>query len=100
MVNVVDFAKLRTISMKRRRKRIAHCRCLGVWVDEQTRFLECKNCGASVDPFDYVLLWAKKEESLTFELSSLKKEVHTLQKTKELLKSEVVNLKAQKRRAK
>jgi len=35
-------------------------RCIQVMVDEHRRMLTCRKCGATIDPFDYMLYWARE----------------------------------------
>ncbi len=73
---------------------------IGVWVDEHTRALECRTCGARIEAFDY--LWAMSTEgnSLDAELKRLREAVRFEKAQVKVLEDQVKDLKAERNRLK
>ena len=51
--------------------RVCHCKWFSVVVDETTRRVECRNCGAVLDPVQVLLEYAKKYRSMDYKLSQM-----------------------------
>lgn len=81
------------------RRRKGYCEHIPVYVVEETRMLECRSCGAMVDPFDYMWKWACKGTRLTDGIKHLEGELRRMNAELEDLKRQRANLKAQIRRA-
>lgn len=69
-----------------------------VYVDEATRDLECRKCGARLEAFDYMWLLATEGESITRELTRMREEKQTLKAQIELLHEQLRELKADGRK--
>jgi hypothetical protein len=54
------------------------CRHKYIIVCEKSRTLECDTCGAAIDPFDFMLKWAKEDRSLEYRMKQLKDELKRL----------------------
>lgn len=52
---------------------MSHCK--RIVVDEDTRTIECKECGRIVEPFDYLAGWAKEGDRRMERLKSLDVEI-------------------------
>lgn len=74
------------------------CQCLSVYTVEATRMLECRSCGAVIDPFDFLWNEARKQENIAFSVRHLRNEQKRMQAEVEALKKQRANLKAQVRR--
>lgn len=72
-----------------------HCAHLYVLVDAGARELECKSCGASVDPIAWIDILARDPEWIRH----ARREKEALVKEVDSLKDEVKKLKAARRRA-
>lgn len=85
-------------SLRPKRKKVlpgrAACRCWRVVVDTHTRMLECQDCGATIEPFEYLLKCAEYEQSLFATVGALRIERDELNKERALLKDEITGLKA------
>lgn len=57
-----------------------------VIICQQTRTIECEECGAVVDPFDWVETWAKHGNVLDHQQKDLAKQVKRLTKILAILK--------------
>ena len=66
-----DRAPLRIRSTK-------YCQHKHIIVCEKSRTLECDVCGATIDPFDFMLKWAREDRSLEFRMKHLKDELKCL----------------------
>jgi hypothetical protein len=73
--NIVKFdpdrAPLRIRSTK-------YCRHKHIIVCEKSRTLECDVCGATIDPFDFMLKWAREDRSLEYRMKQLHDELKRL----------------------
>lgn len=77
------------------RKKPQHCLCLQVYVDEHTRTIECKSCGRVMDPFDFLMKAARKQNNTVFEIKASQQALGKLQEDIKNLRRERQNLKAQ-----
>ncbi len=68
----------------REKERCTHSK--KIYIDRQSRCLECDTCGKVIDPFDYLDEWAKLQRNANFGLESARK------KTEELLKRKAEDL--------
>ncbi|KAF1366266.1 hypothetical protein [Yokenella regensburgei] len=50
------------------------CHHPGIYVNEKERLCRCKKCGATIDPFDYLLSVAKRETRLAGNVKALREE--------------------------
>ena len=96
MSDVIDLSRTTKLTPKRK---TGFCRCARVFVVEQTRMLECQDCGKVIDPFDFMMQEAKKQNSHVYQISHLKHEKEKLIDEVEDLKRQRRNLKAQVKRA-
>ena len=71
------------------------CRCLCVFVVERTRMLECQDCQKVIDPFDYLMKQATKQQSTAFSIRNAKYEMNRLNGEVEELKRVKRNLQSQ-----
>lgn len=90
----------------------ATCKCSGirheynhdgipqVWIDEHTRDLECKRCGARIDPFDYLWSLATEGLGLMRELLKLREQKETLRAQISLMHEELKEVRSVNRKAK
>jgi len=74
------------------------CRHRNVRVIEDRRLIQCKHCEIFIEPFEYLMLLATKQARTSLEHLVLQTEVQQLTQLRDQLKSEVMSLKAQKRR--
>lgn len=92
--NVVELAQARSLRVKPEpAKTVFRCHHLPCTVDPHTRTVTCRDCGATVDPFDWMLAWAKKEEAELLAVKGLREE-------RRKLDAEVRDLKRQRANAK
>lgn len=91
--NVVELARERSIRTPKPARVVRYCNHLPITVDSHTRTCTCRDCGATVDAFDWLLSWAKKEEGEVMAITGLRKE-------KEKLEADVQDLKRQRANAK
>lgn len=75
------------------------CRHKHIIVCEKSRTLECDTCRAAIDPFDFMLRWAKEDRSLEYRMKQLKEELKRLGEKLGELKRMEKNVKARLRRA-
>jgi len=54
------------------------CQHKYIVVCEKSRTLECDVCGATIDPFDFMLKWAKEDRFLEYRLKEIKVELKRL----------------------
>lgn len=80
------------------RHRKGYCCHSHVTVCEKTRMLECQNCGAIIDPFDFMWEWACKDRNLQYVRKELKKDIERLSTQLKELKRQERNTKARIRR--
>ncbi|MCC3720548.1 hypothetical protein LLP99_18910 [Rouxiella badensis] len=71
-----------------------HCSHTNVRVSEFERKVTCRNCGAALEAFDYLLSIAKGETKIDWELRLLRGEIKDHREGLEKLKREEVNCKA------
>lgn len=90
--NIVDFATAISLSPKGQRRA---CLCRQIFVDEQTRTIQCQSCSRVIDPFDYLMKSAKKQQNTVFEIEASRKTLGELQEQIQDLRRERQNLKAQ-----
>ncbi|MED0056229.1 ead/Ea22-like family protein [Escherichia marmotae] len=76
-----------------------YCHHASVRVDEKERQVRCKNCGAVVEPFDWMLSVAKRETRLADDVRLLRQEEQERRKNIEKLIQIERNAKARIRRA-
>ena len=88
-MNEVKFEVYRSIT----KKETPHCFHRRAELDEQTRTLECAECGAILDPFQFVLVMALEERSVQMNVARLKKELAELSKEYDSLKKQVTYMK-------
>lgn len=87
------------VMLETRHSRDGACRhCSGVEICEDTRTVECKGCGATLDPVDALLLMARHWDKYRFQRDRLKRDVERLSRQVEDLKREERNAKARLRR--
>ncbi len=86
-----------TTKLKPERKKTA-CRCARVVVLEYSRMLECQNCGATIDPFDFLWKQAQVQQNSAFDITIKRQEIERLSSEIDELKKVKHNLKAQVRR--
>lgn len=82
MAEVVSLNEARGRSLLRKEAPPEKRRCghRAVFVAAEHRMLECQNCGAMVDPFDFLWETAREESSLTAEVEALKAKRDALKK--------------------
>lgn len=51
-----------------------YCGHPGIYVNEKERLCRCKKCGATIEPFDYLLSLAKRETRLAGNVKALRDE--------------------------
>lgn len=94
-MTIIDLAL--ATSLKPQRKNTA-CRCTRVIVLEHTRMLECQNCGAAIEPFDYLWKQAQSQQNSAFDIMKKRQEIDKLSSEIEELKKSKRNLQAQVKR--
>lgn len=62
------------------------------------RILVCRDCDATIDPYDFVFKLAREGNNHISTIKWLRYELKNIQKQKEELEKDIRNLKAQKRR--
>jgi hypothetical protein len=75
------------------------CRHKHIIVCEKSRTIECDTCGAAIDPFDFMLRWAKEDRFLEYRMKQLKEELKRLGEKLGKLRRMEKNVKARLRRA-
>ena len=77
-----------------------YCRCISIEVSEYDRTVECQNCGATIDPFDWCLNQCRDWEYL--DKRKQRKEAELIKSIDKLsdIKRQIANAKAQLKRAK
>ncbi|MER2492333.1 hypothetical protein [Catenovulum sediminis] len=96
-MNVIDFKHQVRLTPK---KAFHACMHSAVFVVEHSRNLECRKCGKVIDPFDFLLKEAQKQQNTIFDIRGLISEKEKLSQEVEGLKSEKRNIQAQIRRLK
>ncbi|MFT4271839.1 MAG: hypothetical protein QM578_12575 [Pantoea sp.] len=71
-----------------------YCNHGNVLVDEHSRGLTCRRCGAVVDPFDWILTRTKFESQVDWQLKELRQEIKDHREGLEKLKREETNCRA------
>lgn len=69
-----------------------------VYVDEATRDLECRKCGARLDAFDYIWLMATEGDVVSRELKRMREEKVLLSAQIKLLNEQIRELKTEVRK--
>ena len=95
--NVIDL-KPREHGPRRRVRRKERCPHMSVELDETSRTVECMQCGRVVDAFDILHGYIVKEIDAFEDLRHWSGEVTELHAKAELLRREIRNLQAKKRR--
>jgi len=105
--NIVQLSKVSRLKTKKASKDISkkvggygYCSCVNVFVDEYKRMLECRRCGITIDPFDYIWKVAVKEDHKNWTNIYLASEIDRLSKKLDTLKKEEKRIKARIRNAK
>lgn len=104
--NVVQFADFRNSALRPRAepKRggiITGCSHANVWVlDDETKRVECRHCGAFIDPHAVLLRFATRDWQFMHTMKSLHAEKKRLEAEIDDLKRQKSNLSAQIRRRK
>lgn len=94
MPNVIALDQARSLRTKpATTKTYGRCRHMAVTVDKHTRSLECRECGATVDAFDYVNEWASAEDKELIAVKGLRDEANKL-------REEIIGLKRERANAK
>lgn len=75
------------------KKKQPGCRCVSVFVVEQTRTVECQKCGRVMDPFDYLFVQAKWQDHVDLTIKILAAERNRLEKVVDGLKRQEKNIK-------
>lgn len=75
-----------------------YCSHEQVQVWQYHRVVKCSNCGANLDPFDFILSCGKQERYALSSLQYIRWEIKQSYAERDKLRKEVINLKAQKRR--
>lgn len=70
-----------------------------ITVDAETRSVVCTHCGFVVDPFDYLLEWAREGERRMDGLKGIEHKRRVMQAEHDDLQRMIVNLRAQLKRA-
>jgi hypothetical protein len=107
--NIVVFRPASEYPIHKREKKRCKCSNVGaglysaneaphVWVDEATRDLECRTCGARLDPFDYIWLLATEGDLLTRDTKRLREEKQSLKAQVHLLHEQIKALSTNRRR--
>jgi hypothetical protein len=84
---VIDFSNVRSIRHSPSAPR-QYCKHHAITVDVHNRAITCRDCGATVDPFDYLNSWAEKEERSVTAIVGLRKEAEGLKAEIDILKRE------------
>ncbi|MDR3437156.1 cell division protein ZapB [Telmatospirillum sp.] len=84
---VVTMADFRP-SVRRKAARYNTCRHTRIMIDTEHRLLECRDCGAVVEPIEYLMKCAVLEESVYATVQQLRKEVEELKAERASLASE------------
>ena len=68
------------ISFKRKKKEYDGCKHNTVVVDPELFQLECSDCGALLDPMQYLLKLANRESSLEYRITNLAEHLDKMEK--------------------
>jgi len=94
--NIIDFSESRlNLIIKKPEK---YCECLNVYVVVSTRMLECRACGNTIEPFEYILKSAEMDYNLFYRTKEAYDELSKLGKSIKKLKIEERNIKARLKR--
>jgi hypothetical protein len=96
--NVVELGK--NIMLKPVKSKYTRCKHLSILVIEDTRLLQCSDCGKTIDPFDYLLGYANGQQRIVWNLKLVKIELKEIQEKIAVLKKDKINLQAQVNRLK
>lgn len=91
--NIVELARERSIRTPKPARVVKYCNHFPITVDSHSRTCTCRDCGAVVDAFDWLLGWAKREDGEVMAITGLRKE-------REKLEEEIRDLKRQRANAK
>lgn len=110
--NIVVFRSESEFPIHRRKKAVG-CTCdsvgdkwshggttPGVFIDESTRMVECRKCGAQLDPFDFLWHLATKGHSLNNDIARMAEDVRLKKAQLSLLEDEIKSLKSERNKAK
>lgn len=86
-----------TIQLSDDKPPYCHSQHKSITVDEQTRLVECRECGQVLDPFDYLLKWARKGDQRLGRLRSLDDEIRMKENDLEAVKAALAREKARVR---
>ena len=97
MDNVIDFSKKKAsensaLSLGVTRKKF--CKCIAVTVCEHSRTMECRQCGASVDPFQWALKMCSDWEKLETNRKTVRADLERKMALVATAKKELKNVKA------
>jgi len=92
-VTVIDFSKVRSVRRTPSVQRPC-CKHFAVTVDTHNREVICRECGATIDPFDYLSGWANREEGEVLAAAELRKDAERLKTEIDTLKRERANEKS------
>jgi hypothetical protein len=62
---------------------------------EHHRLVQCSDCGASLDPFDYILSVGRQEGNKLSEMTWLKYQIKNLTEERDVIKKEISKLRSQ-----
>ena len=96
--NVVELGK--NIMLEPVKSKYTGCKHLKILVVEDTRLLECSDCGKAIDPFDHLLRYANGQQRIVWNLKHVKIELKEIQEKIVVLKKDKINLQAQVNRLK
>lgn len=94
------------------RREIARCKCSNItqkwgsgelpsaWLCGHTRMVECKHCGAMLEPFDYLYAICMEGESLFQRLREYKEANRSLKAERSVLEEELKQLRQERNRLK
>ncbi len=81
------------------KKNEGYCQHNSIIFDEKMRSLECKDCNAVIEPFDFIKHIAYKEHRYFITLRDIQSQIKVLRNERNDLYRQVTNLKSQIRRA-
>jgi hypothetical protein len=87
------------IGLRIKSRHFDRCRHERTVIDEELRTVECKDCGASLDPVEVLIGWAREWGRYADSVKSLRAEVARRSKELDDLTRKRNNIKAQLRRA-
>ena len=89
----IDFEKV-NVCLPVTTRKAPYCKHQHVYLDQKTRLCECRECGATIDPFDFLWSWAMGTEKIENTRKRLEAESERLTKHVKELKKEERNAKA------